>query len=382
MVYNPATDFLGLWRNIAGSVSKLEMPGLDYVVAALGRAGVVTVTVSATAPVANQATTAWLKAAVPSYSAEGALFLWDKVTTAYLAATPALFLQFLEACAGESGVSWWTATGGAPLNTVGNNGDFALRTDAPNGIYGPKAAGAWPATPIPGTADIISSTSLDNTFGNAKGDLIYRDAALWLALPIGAANSLLVSIGGIPAWEGLSALMDAVFGTAQGSILFRDAGLWNELGPGVANQVLATSGPGGNPLWANRTAEFPSGTTMLFQQTAAPAGWTKQVVLNDYGLRVVSGAVGSVAGSAFSSVFAQTAVGNTTLSVAQLPQHTHGYSLTSPSGFSANSTGGGILGVNASVGANTDGGTGGGGAHTHSVNLTLSYVDVIIASKN
>src|SRR4051812_39658101 len=128
MVYNAATDFLGLWRASGGNVSKMEMPGLDFVISALSRAGVITVSVSATAPVVNQSITAWLRAAVPRYSAEGAFFLGEKVTTNYLAETPALFLHFWEATAGEKGVSGGTPPGGPPLNTVGNNGDFAIRT--------------------------------------------------------------------------------------------------------------------------------------------------------------------------------------------------------------------------------------------------------------
>ncbi len=296
-MFNPVTDFLGLWRSTGPNVVKLEMPGLDYVIEALARAGIVTVTVSATAPVANQSTTAWLKAAVPSYSAEGVFYLWDKISTQYLPATSALFLQLLEASAGENGVSWWTTTGGPPLNTVGNNGDYAIRTDAPGGIYGPKAAGAWPATPLPGTVDAVTSTTLDNTFGTTEGQLIYRGPAVWQALPIGTEDMLLTTLGGIPAWDALSSLMDVVFGAVQGSILYRDAGMWNDLPPGVANQVMTTNGPAANPSWTNRVAEFPSGTVMLFQQSAAPLGWTKQVALNDYGLRVVNGAVGSTAGS-------------------------------------------------------------------------------------
>lgn len=380
MVYNPATDFLGLWRNIAGNVSKLEMPGLDYVVAALARAGVITLSVSATAPVVSQSTTAWLQAAVPSYSAEGTLQLWNPATSAYAPATPALFYDMLQASAGQNGVSWWTSAGGPPVNTVGNNGDFAIRTDEPGGIYGPKAAGAWPVTPIAGTTDIIGSTQLDQTFGTAAGQLIYRGAAVWQALPIGAANALLSSSGTAPQWAALSALLDTVFGSVQGDLLYRDVGLWKALAPGVANQVLASGGPGINPAWAPRTAEFPSGTVMLFQQTAAPTGWTKQTAINDYGLRVTSGAVGVAAGTAFSTVFAQTAVGNTTLSVAQIPQHTHLYNQSGQIG--APTFAGGGLASYGPTPTNTDGGTGGGGAHTHSVNLSLSYVDVIIASKN
>lgn len=377
MVYNPAADFLAIWRNIAGTVTKVEMPGLDYVVAALARAGLITVSVSATAPVVSQSTTAWLQAAVPSSSAEGTLFLWDPATSAYAAATPARLLYMLQAAAGQNGVSWWTSVGGPPLNTVGNNGDFAIRTDAPNGIYGPKAAGAWPASPVPGTADLLSSTTLDNTFGSTEGGLIVRGPVVWQALPVGAAHALMTSSGVLPQWETLSALMDAVFGSTQGSILYRAAGLWNDLLPGVANQVLASGGVGADPAWAPRTAEFPSGTVMLFQQTAAPVGWTKQVAITDYGLRVTSGAVGTVAGTAFSTVFAQTAVGNHTLTLPEMASHTHGNNARTLIGGAGLAGGAGNVDVAATINN-----AGGDGPHTHSVSLSLSYVDVIIASKN
>lgn len=384
MTYNPATDFLALWRNIAGQVSKVEMPGLDYVIAALARAGIISLTVANTAPVANQATTAWLKTAVPSNSAEGQFFLWDKITTQYLAATPALFLQFLEAGAGQNGVSWWTSVGGPPLNTVGNDGDFAIRTDAPNGIYGPKTGGAWPASPIPGTADVITSTALDNTFGSTPGQVIFRGNAAWQALAIGAEDTILTSLAGFPAWDALSALMDVVFGNVQGSILYRDAGVWNDLAPGMANQVLSSGGPAANPQWSPRTAEFASGTVLLFYQSTAPTGWTKQTTINDCGLRVTSGGTGGnfTAGSAFSTVFAQSVVGDTTLSVAQMPSHGHSISPTvitlNGSGVSGYVNSG--LSGTASVSSTQN--IGGGSSHNHSINLTLSYADVIIAVKN
>lgn len=380
MTYNPATDFSALWRNIAGVVSKVEIPTLDLVVAALARSGLITLSVSATAPAVMQSTTAWLQTAVPSFSAEGALFLWNPVTSAYAPATAALFLDMLQASAGQNGTSWWTSTGGPPVNTVGNNGDFAVRLDEPNGIYGPKANGAWPANPVPGTADVLTSTALDNTFGTTEGALIYRGPALWQALEIGDANTLLTPVGGVPAWEGLSALLDAVFSTAQGSMLYRDASLWEALAPGMANEVLATGGPGENPAWAPRTTEFSSGDTLVFHQSAAPVGYTKQTAINDYGLRVTSGSVGVTSGTAFSTVFAQSAVGNTTLSVAQIPQHTH--NLIQFSGQVGTAAGSNQVPTTGVVTETTDGGTGGGQAHTHPVQLALAYVDVIIASKD
>jgi hypothetical protein len=39
MSYNPATDFIGLLRLVGSAVRSERMPGLDYVVAALARAG-------------------------------------------------------------------------------------------------------------------------------------------------------------------------------------------------------------------------------------------------------------------------------------------------------------------------------------------------------
>jgi hypothetical protein len=381
-MYNPATDLSALWRNVGGALSKVEMPTLDLTVAALARAGLITLAVSATAPTTSQQTTAWLRTAVPSNSAEGALFLWDGDTDTYEPATRALFLRMLQASAGQNGVSWWTSTGGAPLNTVGNNGDFAARLDAPNGIYGPKANGAWPADPIPGTADVITSVSLDNTFGTDEGQLIYRGPDVWGALPIGAENTVIASLGGVPAWEDVSGLLDAVFSSSQGAILFRDGGEWAALAPGATvDTVLQNNGPDANPSWAPRSTEFTSGDTLPFHQATAPTGWTKQTALNDYGLRVVSGAVGSTAGTAFSTVFAQTAVGNTTLSVAQMPSHAHNLTAYQNGGFGVGIGTGGVAIPIEQVPITTDV-QGGGGSHSHSINLALSYVDVILCSKD
>lgn len=378
MVFNPAIDFLGLWRNVAGQVSKIEMPGLDYVVAALARAGLITLSVSATAPVVNQSTTAWLQAAVPSYSAEGALRLWDPVTSAYVAATPALFFEMLQVATGQNGVSWWTAAGGPPTNIVGRDGDFAVQTDEPGGIYGPKAAGIWPLQPLPGTTDVIGSTQLDLTFGATEGLMIYRGPVAWQSLPLGEPQMLLSSLAGIPAWRMLTALLDDVFGNAQGSILYRDAVLWQILAPGAIGQLLTTGGAAANPTWTPRTAEFPSGTVMLFRQTTAPPGWVKQVAINDYGLRVTSGAVGVAPGTPFSTVFAQTMVGDTTLTTAQIPAHNHPVASGAINTTTAVAAAGHAF---ADVGGVSTGNAGGGASHSHSISLSLSYVDVIMATK-
>lgn len=94
MGYTPTTDFLALLRNTGGGVRTEQMPGLDYVVSALARAGFINLTVSATAPTTNQAATAWFQPASPSWSGEGILFLWNGATGTYLQATPALWASY------------------------------------------------------------------------------------------------------------------------------------------------------------------------------------------------------------------------------------------------------------------------------------------------
>lgn len=141
---------------------------------------------------------------------------------------------------------------------------------------------------------------------------------------------------------------------------------------------------------------IPTGTLMLFQQTAAPTGWTKQTTHNDKALRVVSGTASSGGTSAFTTVFTnQTptintsglSAGATTLSTAQMPSHTHNY-------FTAGTTyqgGSGPDPFSPIFAAQATSATGGGGSHTHSISgsatssaitLNVQYVDLIIASKN
>jgi len=148
--------------------------------------------------------------------------------------------------------------------------------------------------------------------------------------------------------------------------------------------------------------EIPTGTLMLFQQTAAPTGWTKQTTHNDKALRVVSGTASSGGTSAFSTCFQnQTptisvntsglSAGATTLSTAQMPSHSHAvYGV-----YRGLSGGDSYVGLSIHQGGweGTTDGVGGGGSHSHSmsgsatgsssaITLNVQYVDLIIASKN
>lgn len=95
MSYTPTTDFLALLRSTSGGVRTERMPGLDYVVAALARAGLFQLSVGQTAPTTNQAGTVWLQPSLPSWVAEGTVWLWNATALAYQLATPALWVALL-----------------------------------------------------------------------------------------------------------------------------------------------------------------------------------------------------------------------------------------------------------------------------------------------
>lgn len=147
----------------------------------------------------------------------------------------------------------------------------------------------------------------------------------------------------------------------------------------------------------------PQSSVSIFYQASAPTGWTKSTSNNDKTLRVVSGTGGGSGGStAFSTIFPTSttpitvssiplsgSTGNTTLTEAQLPSHTHpngGFVGLSPGGGDV-ASGGGWSRSSPSTGA-----TGGGGAHSHpwsgtanfssSFDLRLQYIDVIVCSFN
>lgn len=147
--------------------------------------------------------------------------------------------------------------------------------------------------------------------------------------------------------------------------------------------------------FAAGASEFASGTLMLFQQTAAPTGWTKQTTHDNKALRIVSGTASSGGSVAFTTAFASgLSADGTTLSESQIPSHRHfvrGNDRGDTIGVRYGpSDAGGTNMTPASDGANqgTYTGTlygwytGGGGSHAHTLpSFAVSYVDIIIASK-
>ncbi len=158
-----------------------------------------------------------------------------------------------------------------------------------------------------------------------------------------------------------------------------------------------------------QVTEIASGTLMLFVQTSAPTGWTKNTSHNDKALRIVSGTASTGGTVDFTTAFASQSVagtvGNTAITEAQLPEVTvqaptyvrsdegptasgvdmDDYSETSirlqdeGHTFGSESTGRILGGVDINFGS--------GDTHTHTfsgtaIDLAVKYVDCIIAQKD
>lgn len=143
---------------------------------------------------------------------------------------------------------------------------------------------------------------------------------------------------------------------------------------------------------------FASGTRLLFQQTAAPLGWTKEsnATYNDSALRIVTGAASTGGADAFTTLFGTAkSTAGFTLTTNEIPAHAHGvtdpghtHSVTDFNGGGSTATGPGPIVYGATItGSNTTGisiqNTGGGAAHAHTLNnMNLKFSDAIIAQKN
>lgn len=175
MSYSPITDFLALLRQTSGGVRTERMPGLDYIVAALARAGMITLSVSQTAPIASQATTAWFRPAIPSWNAEGTLFLWNSVTVQYELATPALWAALFTAT--TLAVVQDVAVAG-PVNVLINAGVVrVMNVGAPVSLVMPLAANKLNPVLISDWANLAGANNI--TINRSGADVFPNGATSW-----------------------------------------------------------------------------------------------------------------------------------------------------------------------------------------------------------
>jgi hypothetical protein len=290
-----------------------------------------------------------------------------------------------------------TLTAGTGISITNGSGSITIATSGGGGTV-TAVTGISPVASSGGTTPAIS---LASGYGDTQNPYASKTANFFLAAPNGSAAAptfRAIVAADIPTLNqntsgtaaGLSATLAVASGgtgltstPANGALDIGNgtgftratltAGTGITVTNGSGSITIATSGGG---------AAFPSGTVMLFVQTAAPTGWTKSTANNDKALRVVSGNAGTGGSVAFTTAFASgLSSGSTTLSTTQMPSHTHSYVYT---GGSDGGQYGGSFTTSSNIGGpTTTGSTGGGGSHNHTLpSFAVSYVDVIIATAN
>jgi len=253
--------------------------------------------------------------------------------------------------------------------------------------------------------DHLTSLTLGSALPVASGGTgATSNAAAAFALK--GANSDITSLTGLTtALTVAQGGTGAATHTANAVLIGEGTGAITSVSPGTSGNVLTSDGTD----WTSAAIEsFDVGTLMLFQQTAAPTGWTKQTTHNDKAFRVVSGTAGTGGTVAFTTAFtSQTVsisgttgnkaaggtVGNHTLATNRIPSHTHPQgSNPAVNRLTVNPKGAFISG-----GIQNTGAAGGGAAHNHpfsganhnhsfsdtdAVDLAVQYVDLIIAAKD
>jgi hypothetical protein len=292
------------------------------------------------------------------------------------------------------------------VNAVSLSGNAATVTgiNASNIASGTIANARTTADSANGASTIV----LRGASGEFAGGVITGTSFSGNGSALTAINASSISSGILSATNGGTGSANL---TAENVILGNGASAVKVVAPGTANNVLTSNGS----TWISQAVSaggtvIPAGTVMLFAQTSAPTGFTKNTTTGDNSaLRVTTGTASTGGSVGFTTAFASqtptgsvsiTAVsgsaGDTTLSTPQIPSHSH--PVNPYYGFSPvqNNNNFGSDSVNSTNLISSTGAAGGGGSHNHpfsfssgsgtftgnAINLAVQYIDVIRATKD
>jgi hypothetical protein len=188
-------------------------------------------------------------------------------SAAWSALPPGTSGQFLQTQGAAANPQWASAAGTGTVNT-GTTGQVAYYATSTAAVSGESL-----------------SSLIDAAIDSTQGDILYRGASTWAALPAGTAGQFLQSGGAAanPSWTTsslatiptlnilanttggtaapagvlLTALLDADFSSTRGVIPFRGASVWGPIATGTAQNPLQTGGAGADPSW-NANSLLPS----------------------------------------------------------------------------------------------------------------------------
>jgi hypothetical protein len=197
----------------------------------------------------------------------------------------------------------------ANVSGIGNVALLNRDGNASNVLYGNGIFAPYPPIVLDygdsNVVTLLSSFGSNNisTTGNITAGRV--TASLVAGTLTTAAQPNITSIGTL---TGLIVSGNLNSANVSGNHFGNGAGLTNINGANVtgtvANATYATT--------AGSVTSIPSGTRMLFAQTSAPVGWTKQTTNDNAALRVVSGSASNGGSLGFTSAFTSRTVSGTT----------------------------------------------------------------------
>lgn len=131
-------------------------------------------------------------------------------------------------------------------------------------------------------------------------------------------------------------------------------------------------------------SSISAGTVMIFQQATVPVSWTRISAYDGNTLRVVGAATPGSGGTndLLNVLVNQTSVDSHVVTTAEFPPHTHTKQFGNT--FSAATLGGLNQGDGAApdLTLTTGNGPGGNAGHSHTMTMSLKYVDTMVCFKN